>query len=92
MSKEVLIKKYQQEYAYDKALHFDGSNDYISLPNLGFNGNADITIECLVKIDTLGADRSFIFFGNEVNAQTAQLKVNIDNTVRFGIFGEWKLC
>lgn len=87
MSKQILIKKYQKEYANEFSLHFDGSNDYVSLPNLGISGNTSITLEAWVKFDTVSTDQSIIFFGNETNLQTANLKLNTNATATFSLFG-----
>lgn len=61
MAKEVYIKTYQNTKTYDTRLEFDGTNDQITLPNLGFSGNPDITVEAWIKLDTLQDSTIFNF-------------------------------
>jgi len=46
------------------AYEFDGSNDNIDLPNLGFSGSTDISVTFWVNIDDLNKDNAFFWFGN----------------------------
>lgn len=60
-NKEVYTKIYKNETAYTNSFNFDGSNDYISIPNLGYTGDYSHTFEAWVNIDTVTGNGTTLF-------------------------------
>lgn len=65
MAKEVYIKTYKTDKSYSSSLLFDGTNDYISLPNLGFSGNVDISVEAWIYVTNLSSSCCIFSFSTE---------------------------
>jgi hypothetical protein len=65
MPKSVYIKTYKTQLVNQYSGQFDGTNDYISLPNLGFSGNVDISVEAWIYVTDLSSSRCIFSFSTE---------------------------
>ncbi|MHC4202502.1 MAG: LamG domain-containing protein, partial [Planctomycetota bacterium] len=60
----------------DTAYSFDGSNDYIALPNLGLSGNVSVSFAAWVNITSAGNENIFGFGTNGTNNTVFSLRTN----------------
>ena len=60
-NKEIYTKIYKNETAYTNSFNFDGTDDYISIPNLGYTGDYSHTFEAWVNIDTVAGSGTTVF-------------------------------
>jgi len=64
MSKSVYIKTYKTD-KNTSSLLFDGVDDHITLPNLGFAGNVDISVEAWIYINSFSSNSTIFSFSIE---------------------------
>jgi len=72
-----------------QAFDFDGGDDYVNLPNLGFSGDQSITSTAWVKVNSNAGDTNNIFgFGNSGNGdEVYSIRTKEDGGWRFYFWG-----
>ncbi len=81
--KEVYIKVYKDEIDNASSLKLDGSNDWVSLPNLGLSGNPSFTIEMWFRPDSFSGTGILYFQGTETYNNAIGISVNSANIMNF---------
>lgn len=85
--RELVIHAYQltKRATY---LDFDGSSDYVSIPNLGYTGDYTFTVEAWVNIDTVNGDgTTFFAIGPATSSNGVYWAYTTTTNLRFAIWG-----
>ena len=67
----------------DYALYFDGTNDYVSLPNNPFSNNNTFTIQAWLKPDVVGDGAYHGFLGMQTSGRKPSLWVNTNGDLHY---------
>lgn len=87
-NKEVYIKNYKSSLVNSSSLIFDGVNDFISLPNLGFAGNVDISVEGWIYINSFSSPSTIFSFSVEGTTRAGFIfQVNTAGLIQLGNWG-----
>ncbi|WP_158058266.1 LamG domain-containing protein [Halorussus halophilus] len=68
---------------------FDGTNDRITLPNLGLSGDRSLTLSAWLRVDSDADDSNNVFgFGGKDGSDTFSLRTNGDGGFKFYFWGD----
>jgi len=67
----------------DYALNFDGTNDYVSIPNNPFSNNNTFTIQAWLKPEVVGDGTYHGFLGMQLGGRKPSLWVNTDGDLHY---------
>ena len=67
----------------DYALNFDGTNDYVSIPNNPFSNNNTFTIQAWLKPEVVGDGAYHGFLGMQLSGRKPSLWVNTDGNLHY---------
>ena len=69
-----------------KAQQFDGSDDYVNLPDLNLHGSAGLTVEAWVKGNSWSGSPTIVFFGDGTSGGQWSVILQVyNNKFRFGL-------